>query len=105
MKVLLLLTIFSMTACITDAQSTHELSKRAGDSTSLELTNYDYRNADIKLENTSKKDVDLYITSPKVAKVWMFDHKINGNQWMQGTWIHLKVEEGDWKINDSSIVD
>lgn len=51
----------------------------------------------IRTGPTTSKSAEMPARIPPViAKVWVYDQLINGNQWLQGTWLFIEVDRGRW---------
>ena len=89
--------------CATTAPTNYELNRRSGlgidqdredaddaDTIAAEVTN-------LRTGTATGKEGRLPARIPAViAKVWVYEQIINKDQWLEGTWLYLAVENEKW---------
>lgn len=89
-------------ACASSAPSKYELNRRSGLDIAVDKDGHPEEQIDrdmalFKLEEAAGKNPNQPgRTKPIVEKVWVYPQKINGQDWMQGTWVYIEVAPSVW---------
>jgi hypothetical protein len=89
----------SFAGCRTTAPSHYELNRRSGLDVSIDAGTAEspMDTSAIRTGRLPAKDPQAPArTAPVIEKVWVYDQIINDDQWLQGTWIFLEVDQARW---------
>ena len=94
-----------MAGCATRAPTKFELDRRAGLVPEEEGQKKIAEARDVRPIATAAKVLAMpHRTSPRVEKIWVYDHELSPTVWIQGTYVFLEVEPGRWSTPEKAEV-
>ena len=92
----------SAIGCATRAPTKFELDRRAGLVPEAEnVTNVKEAHNLRAQPSTNKVPGSPHRIGPRIEKIWVYDQELTPSAWMQGTYVFLEVEPGQWLNPDN----